>query len=316
MIAQSFERIHRSNLVGRECSPASSRRDERPDSGARRDGNLRSRRLRKGPAAPSGDHLTIRRSGGRSSRSPCRRASTRRSKPTTTGTAGSSRTCSGSCSGNLQQPSRDDRRPSFPVPRPPWRRAGSHRAEGFAPAETEDIPARRRGGGGGILWVVAREGFVLLACRAIVRAPNASRDIDPAGDPSRRSCKNRHRPSGTVPGRTTRRTLSVWIVEADSRRYTARSSFCTDPDSRLSMIGTARALSERGYRAVLVDLRGHGRSTGEWLTFGPLEGRDLQRSPTHCAIAVSSRGYRVYGPSFGGAAALWSRPPIPESEPS
>ena len=55
------------------------------------------------------------------------------------------------------------------------------------------------------------------------------------------------------------------------------------------------------------DLRGHGRSTGEWLTFGPLEGRRIsRRSPDGLARSRSRSRARsgVYGPSFGGAAAF------------
>jgi len=37
----------------------------------------------------------------------------------------------------------------------------------------------------------------------------------------------------------------------------------------------ARAMSEAGYRAVLVDLRGHGRSSGGWQTYGVREAEDL-----------------------------------------
>ena len=43
------------------------------------------------------------------------------------------------------------------------------------------------------------------------------------------------------------------------------------------MLGKAESLAHNGYRAVLVDLRGHGRSTGEFITQGPLESRDLSQ---------------------------------------
>lgn len=42
-----------------------------------------------------------------------------------------------------------------------------------------------------------------------------------------------------------------------------------------TVIHWALYLAERGYRTVLVDLRGHGDSTGEWITFGSAERRDL-----------------------------------------
>jgi pimeloyl-ACP methyl ester carboxylesterase len=41
------------------------------------------------------------------------------------------------------------------------------------------------------------------------------------------------------------------------------------------MLGTGRELASAGYRAVLVDLRGHGGSSGRWLTYGVRESKDL-----------------------------------------
>ncbi|HVH41023.1 MAG TPA: alpha/beta fold hydrolase [Labilithrix sp.] len=76
-------------------------------------------------------------------------------------------------------------------------------------------------------------------------------------------------------------------------------------DRKTSMMGFGRSLSNAGYRAVLVDLRGHGQSTGEWLSFGDREGRDLMQ----VADLLATRGLLalplgVYGPSYGGAAGL------------
>lgn len=45
----------------------------------------------------------------------------------------------------------------------------------------------------------------------------------------------------------------------------------------VTMLPQARALSRAGYRAVLVDLRGHGRSTGEYLTYGVQEAKDVSQ---------------------------------------
>ena len=60
-----------------------------------------------------------------------------------------------------------------------------------------------------------------------------------------------------------------------------------------------------GFRVVLVDLRGHGRSTGDWLTYGVVESRDL----TQVLDALDARGLRagrvgVMGFSYGAAVAL------------
>jgi len=45
----------------------------------------------------------------------------------------------------------------------------------------------------------------------------------------------------------------------------------------ITMLPQARALTKAGYRVVLVDLRGHGRSTGEFLTYGVQEARDISQ---------------------------------------
>jgi pimeloyl-ACP methyl ester carboxylesterase len=76
-------------------------------------------------------------------------------------------------------------------------------------------------------------------------------------------------------------------------------------DSKRSMTGMGRAFTEAGYRDVLVDLRGQGQSTGDWLSFGAREGRDL----TQVIDALAAQGLLtlplgIFGPSYGGAVAL------------
>jgi pimeloyl-ACP methyl ester carboxylesterase len=64
-------------------------------------------------------------------------------------------------------------------------------------------------------------------------------------------------------------------------------------------------LVHQGYRVVQVDLRGHGRSTGDWITFGVLESRDL----VQVLDALENRNLiagkvGVVGISYGGAIAI------------
>ena len=69
--------------------------------------------------------------------------------------------------------------------------------------------------------------------------------------------------------------------------------------------GWARMLADAGFRAVLVDLRGHGRSTGDWLSYGVVESRDLAQ----VLDALDERGLSVgrvgvMGLSYGAATAI------------
>lgn len=73
----------------------------------------------------------------------------------------------------------------------------------------------------------------------------------------------------------------------------------------LWMLRTAEYLTKAGYRAVLVDLRGHGRSTGQFLTFGIQESKDLSQ----VIDALQQRGLiagklGVYGISYGATTAI------------
>lgn len=72
-----------------------------------------------------------------------------------------------------------------------------------------------------------------------------------------------------------------------------------------SMMGAAVALSKQGYRAVLVDLRGHGFSSDAKLTYGVQEARDLSLvvdSLEANQLIVGRLG--VYGFSYGAASAV------------
>ena len=73
----------------------------------------------------------------------------------------------------------------------------------------------------------------------------------------------------------------------------------------LWMMGPAKTLAEAGYRTVLVDLRGHGRSTGEFLTFGIQEAADLSQvidSLEQRGLIAGKLG--VYGISYGATTSI------------
>lgn len=99
-------------------------------------------------------------------------------------------------------------------------------------------------------------------------------------------------------------TLSLAIVDAPNPRATVFVLHGIR-DAKESVHGWAEMLADEGYRAILVDLRGHGRSTGDALTYGVRESADL-------AQALDALGSRqlvvgpvgVMGHSYGAATAI------------
>lgn len=72
-----------------------------------------------------------------------------------------------------------------------------------------------------------------------------------------------------------------------------------------TLLQWALTLAEDGWRCVLVDLRGHGDSTGKKVFFGVLESRDLRQLADYLERhGQISRPYGVLGASFGAAVAL------------
>lgn len=76
-------------------------------------------------------------------------------------------------------------------------------------------------------------------------------------------------------------------------------------DSKQSQLETARRLAAKGFRAVAVDLRAHGESTGEWLSYGVKESQDV----VALADALEREGLLtepmgVVGFSYGAATAV------------
>jgi len=101
-------------------------------------------------------------------------------------------------------------------------------------------------------------------------------------------------------------SLSCWVLDP-SRGHSHATVLVLHGirDSAWSQLGVGRTLARRGYRAVLVDLRGHGQSSGKWLTYGVVEARDLSRvlDALHAQdLLVGAVG--VAGFSYGGAVAL------------
>lgn len=100
-------------------------------------------------------------------------------------------------------------------------------------------------------------------------------------------------------------TLDAWILEPSSEPRATTLVLHGVRDDKRSMLGIGRALRARGHRAILVDLRGHGASTGRFLTYGVRESRDLAQLLDQLdALGLVEGPLGIYGPSYGGAVAI------------
>jgi fermentation-respiration switch protein FrsA (DUF1100 family) len=79
---------------------------------------------------------------------------------------------------------------------------------------------------------------------------------------------------------------------------------------RRSMVERARFLNAGGYSVLLFDFQAHGESSGEAITFGYLEGRDVQAAVAFMSARLPGEPLAVIGVSLGGAAALLSPKPL------
>ena len=163
---------------------------------------------------------------------------------------------------------------------------------------------------GAFALAVARRPFVEIAASIIVRAPNAGR---PAPAPLPGEWRIRVGASGDTssPGGGSEAVLSVRVVSpAAQGRYPRATVFVLHGvrDSQATMGEWASLLTREGYRVVLVDSRGHGRSTGDVLTYGVNEARDLGVVLDAVAAREGPLGpIGAMGHSYGAATAiLWA----------
>ncbi|HZZ58244.1 MAG TPA: alpha/beta fold hydrolase [Opitutaceae bacterium] len=76
-------------------------------------------------------------------------------------------------------------------------------------------------------------------------------------------------------------------------------------DSKESLLFWALFLAQHHYRAILVDLRGQGRSTGDWITYGAVEHQDLGQVLDDAARRGWIAGpVAALGVSYGASIAL------------
>jgi uncharacterized protein len=100
-------------------------------------------------------------------------------------------------------------------------------------------------------------------------------------------------------------TLSALLIESnrDSTRATVivlhGISSCKE-----TQLGRAKVLADAGYASLLLDLRAHGQSEGDYCTFGFYEKYDLQSVLDTLLVRFPQRPVAVWGASLGGAVAL------------
>ena len=71
-----------------------------------------------------------------------------------------------------------------------------------------------------------------------------------------------------------------------------------------SLVPVAAALLDDGYRVVLTDLRGHGESSGDYLTYGAVEARDVSAVLDSVLVSEPAGPVGVFGFSYGAVVAL------------
>lgn len=140
---------------------------------------------------------------------------------------------------------------------------------------------------------------------AVLYAPNTDATFDPTEDrPPAGHHNARHLRVAVGPPSA---SLSLWCFKPPKARVPRGTVlvFHGIRDSKWSQVGTGAHLARLGFVAVLVDSRGHGRSSGRHLTYGVRESQDavqvldrLQRE----GLLVQPVG--ALGFSYGGAVAL------------
>jgi len=103
-------------------------------------------------------------------------------------------------------------------------------------------------------------------------------------------------------------SLSVSVIEPRDKARPAKATVLVIHGifgRAATMIPAAKSLADAGYRAVLVDLRGHGRSTGKYMTYGIQESKDLCQVIDELQRRKLAEGpLGVYGISYGAATSI------------
>jgi len=99
--------------------------------------------------------------------------------------------------------------------------------------------------------------------------------------------------------------LSAWFIRGEPRAGAVLLLHSVRADKR-SMLGRARFLKALGFSVLIVDLQAHGESTGERITFGFREARDVDSALRRLAQLVPGERIGILGASLGAAAAVFA----------
>lgn len=146
--------------------------------------------------------------------------------------------------------------------------------------------------------------------KQIVKAPNHRIQINTNNDPDALALKllgvdHQFRVTVGPPDAS----LHIWVVDPSEEQYDQPRGTVMllhgVADGKIMMLGKAKDFAKDGYRAVLVDLRGHGRSSGDFHTFGVVEKRDLSQVIDDLQrrdLVAGKLG--VFGVSYGASTAI------------
>jgi pimeloyl-ACP methyl ester carboxylesterase len=142
---------------------------------------------------------------------------------------------------------------------------------------------------------------------AIVVAPNQGRSFrsendPPAADARKAGVDEQLRVEIGSPDPV---SLSVWVVEPKGPPLATVLILHGIRSDKSWFVGLGQRAAAQGFRAVIPDLRGHGRSSGDWLSYGVREARDLSALISELARAgrlVEPVG--VVGLSYGAATGI------------
>ncbi len=149
-------------------------------------------------------------------------------------------------------------------------------------------------------------GVLVALPSAIVCAPNQDKTLQDLGDPDaaelRANGVSEHFRVAVGPPAA---SLSCYLLEPEAEARGTILVFHGIRDSKELQLGVGKHLRSLGYRAVLADGRGHGRSSGKYLTYGVVESCDA----VQILDWLKDRGkltepIGAVGFSYGGAVAI------------